>query len=279
MKKSKRKRIEKEEKRAAREGSAAKNKPSVIRIIIFVAALAVFCYSAFMLISIFLEYKQGTDIYKDIQSQVLEEATTSVVLDDTEVEVPFVYDHNQLLAINSDGIGYLYIPSINVRLPMVQSEDNEFYLTHTFDKTTNSSGCLFEDYRITGGLSASNVIIYGHNMKNGSMFGLLSRYNSEDFYFTEGHDTFLIYTENVVRQYRIFSAYICDPLSDTYTFNFSSLSGLAAYAQKMKALSMYDTGVSVDDPSQIVTLSTCTSDGSRRFIIQGVFVAEAALEN
>jgi sortase B len=68
-------------------------------------------------------------------------------------------------------------------------------------------------------------------------------------------------------------------LSDTYTFNFSSLSGLAAYAQKMKALSMYDTGVSVDDPSQIVTLSTCTSDGSRRFIIQGVFVAEAALEN
>jgi sortase B len=162
---------------------------------------------------------------------------------------------------------------------MVQSEDNEFYLTHTFDKTTNSSGCLFEDYRITGGLSASNVIIYGHNMKNGSMFGLLSRYNSEDFYFTEGHDTFLIYTENVVRQYRIFSAYICDPLSDTYTFNFSSLSGLAAYAQKMKALSMYDTGVSVDDPSQIVTLSTCTSDGSRRFIIQGVFVAEAALEN
>jgi sortase B len=115
-------------------------------------------------------------------------------------------------------------------------------------------------------------------MKNGSMFGLLSRYESEDFYFTEGHDTFLIYTENVVRQYRIFSAYICDPLSDTYTFNFSTLSSLRSYAKKMKALSIYDTGVDIDETTQVVTLSTCTSDGSKRFIIQGTFVAEAELQ-
>jgi sortase B len=231
-----------------------------------------------MLIRIFLEYKQGTDIYKDIQNQVLEDATSSVIFDDTEVEVPFVYDHKQLLSINPDGIGYLYIPSINIRLPMVQSDDNDFYLTHTFNKATNSSGCLFEDYRITDGLSSTNVIIYGHNMKNGRMFGLLSRYESEDFYFTEGHDTFLIYTENVVRQYRIFSAYICDPLSDTYTFNFSTLSSLRSYAKKMKALSIYDTGVDIDETTQVVTLSTCTSDGSKRFIIQGTFVAEAELQ-
>ena len=146
-------------------------KPSILRRIILIAAICVFCYSAFMLFQIFWEYKKGNDIYDTIQNQVLDTDTpTSVTLDDEEVEIPFVYDHKQLLSINPEGLGYLYIPSIDVRLPMVQSTDNDFYLTHTFNKTANKNGCLFEDYRITGGLSATNVIIYGHNMHNGRMF-------------------------------------------------------------------------------------------------------------
>lgn len=90
-------------------------------------------------------------------------------------------------------------------------------------------------------------------------------------------DMFYIYTENKIMQYRIFSAYISEPVSDTYTFNFSTLSGLQDYARSMKALSIYNTGVSVDDVSQVVTLSTCTSDGSKRFIVQGAYVGEALL--
>lgn len=254
-------------------------KPSIARRIILIAAILVFCYSAGMLIKIFLEYKQGDDIYNNIQNQVLNtDTSTSVNLDDEDVEIPFMYDHNQLLSINSEGIGYLYIPSINLRLPMVQSTDNEFYLDHTFDKSPNKNGCLFEDYRITGGLSATNVIIYGHNMHNGSMFGLLSRYNSESFYLTEGHDTFLIYTENKVMQYRIFSVYVSEPVSDTYTFNFSNTATLQEYAKNMKALSIYDTGVDVDNVSQVVTLSTCTYNGEQRFIVQGAYVGEALLD-
>ena len=106
-------------------------KPSILRRIILIAAICVFCYSAFMLFQIFWEYKKGND--------------TSVTLDDEEVEIPFVYDHKQLLSINSEGLGYLYIPSIDVRLPMVQSTDNDFYLTHTFNKTANKNGCLFDE--------------------------------------------------------------------------------------------------------------------------------------
>ena len=97
-------------------------KPSILRRIILIAAICVFCYSAFMLFQIFWEYKKGNDIYDTIQNQVLDTDTpTSVTLDDEEVEIPFVYDHKQLLSINSEGLGYLYIPSIDVRLPMVQS--------------------------------------------------------------------------------------------------------------------------------------------------------------
>ncbi|MBO5459109.1 MAG: class B sortase [Lachnospira sp.] len=256
---------------------------SVLRRIILVIAIAVFCYSAFMLIKAFLEYKQGDDIYNNIQNQVLNtESSTSVTIEEEEnIEVPFVYDHNQLLSINSEGVGYLYIPSIDLRLPIVQSTDNEFYLSHTFDKTYNKNGCLFEDYRITGGLSSTNVIIYGHNMRNGSMFGQLPKYESESFYMAEGHDSFFIYTGNKIMQYRIFSAYITDAVSDTYSFNFSTKGSLQEYAGNMKALSIYDTGVNIEDVSQVVTLSTCMSyipGSDQRFIVQGTYIGEALLE-
>lgn len=253
-------------------------RPSVFRRIILIAAIIVFCYSAFMLFQIFFEYKKGNDIYDTVEKQVLDtDTSTSVTVDDEDIEIPFVYNHDELLSINSEGIGYLYIPSIDLRLPMVQSTDNDYYLSHTFNKSSNKNGCLFEDYRITGGLSATNVIIYGHNMRNGSMFGKLSHYNDESFYYSEGNDMFYIYTENKIMQYRIFSAYISEPVSDTYTFNFSTASALQDYAKSMKSLSIYDTGVSVDNVAQVVTLSTCTSDGSKRFIVHGAYTGEALL--
>lgn len=256
---------------------------SVPKLIILVIAIVVFCYSSFMLIKIFLEYKQGDDIYNNIEQQVLNtESTSSVTIEeDEDVEVPFIYDHNELLAINTEGVGYLYIPSIDLRLPIVQSTDNEFYLSHTFDKSYNKNGCLFEDCRITGGLAATNIIIYGHNMRNGSMFGQLHKYESESFYMAEGHDSLFIYTKNKIMQYRIFSAYITDSVSDTYSYNFSTKELLQEYADNMKALSIYDTGVNIEGISQVVTLSTCVSyapGGSQRFIVHAAYIGEALLE-
>ena len=77
--------------------------------------------------------------------------------------------------------------------------------------------------------------------------------------------------------YRIFSAYISEPVSDTYTFNFSSKDGLRQYAADMKANSLYPTDVDITQTTQVVTLSTCTKDGSRRFIIHGTYVGKMAL--
>lgn len=65
---------------------------------------------------------------------------------------------------------------------MVQGNDNDYYLTHTFDKQSSANGCLFEDSRINSGLSSNHVIIYGHNMRNGAMFGKLKSYENSSFY-------------------------------------------------------------------------------------------------
>lgn len=274
--------LEQDEADAVFEAQLKKKKRSrIISRIILVISACVFIFAAYNLISILLEYKKGNDIYNGIENDVLDDTPVNITIgdDDQDVTIPFTYNHQALLDINPDGLGFLYIPSTDTRLPIAQTTDNDFYLTHTFDRTYNKNGCLFVDYRITDKLNANHVIIYGHNMNSGAMFGSLSKYKSSGFYNTSGNDVFYIYTEDVIREYRIFTTYISDPISDTYTFNFVSLDGLRSYANRMKAQSMYDTGVNVDDTTQVVTFSTCTYDGKQRFIISGTYVGESKIND
>ena len=259
----------------------AKKRSDIIRRIILVISVGVFIFAAYNLINIFLAYHKADVIYDNIQQDVLDEDShTKVVIgeDEQEVEIPFTYNHQALLNINSQGIGYIYIPSIDCRLPMIQGDDNDYYLTHTFNKEYSANGCLFEDYRINGGLSSSQIIIYGHNMRNGAMFGKLKNYQDYSFWNNSGNDVLYIYTGNVIKEYKIFSCYISEAISDTYTFNFPTLESMRDYAVNMKAKSMYDTGVDVSTATQVITLSTCTNDGEERFIVHGMYVGEASLE-
>ena len=249
----------------------------IIRYIVLGAAVVVFLVAAGMLIHIFMEYKKGTDIYENISSSVLTAVDKPTddgtdTSSDEEENLPFVYDHQALLNINSEGQGYLYIPSIDLRLPVVQGTDNEYYLNHTFNKVYNAAGALFIDSRVDKGLGGSNVIIYGHNMKNGSMFAKLAYYKNESFYRQHGNDVFYIYTGDEIREYRIFDAFENDPEGYVYTCNFGTASQLQEYASTVKSYSLYDTGVDVSSATQVVTFSTCTGDGARRIIVQGIYV-------
>lgn len=258
-----------------------KKHSSIISRIILIICACVFVFAAVRLVSILLEYKKGNDIYDNIEGNVLDDTPVNITIgeDNQDVTIPFVYNHQALLDINPDGLGFLYVPSVDIRLPIAQTTDNDFYLTHTFDKTYNRNGCLFVDYRIKDGLNASHVIIYGHNMGSGAMFGTLARYKNSGFYQTEGNDVFYIYTEDVIREYKIFTVYITDPISDTFTFNFSNLSGLREYAKNVQAESLYNTGVDISNATQVITFSTCTDDSKQRVIVSGTYVGESKLDN
>lgn len=253
----------------------------IINRIILIICACVFVFAAFKLVSILLEYKKGNDIYDNIEGNILEDKPVNITIgdDNQDVTVPFVYNHQALLNINPDGLGFLYVPSVDIRLPIAQTTDNDFYLTHTFNKTYNGNGCLFVDYRITNKLKANHVLIYGHNMNSGAMFGSLSRYETPSFYQTEGNDVFYIYTEDVIRKYKIFTVYITDPISDTFTFNFSNLAGLREYAKNVQAQSLYNTGVDITNTTQIVTFSTCTNNSKQRLIVSGTYVGESKLDD
>ncbi|MDD6844964.1 MAG: class B sortase, partial [Clostridia bacterium] len=236
---------------------------------------------------IFYKYHESDKIYSNVSNEVLNNSgqVTAIISDNSEdataiqeIEA-FDYNHEKLVSINPDAVGYIYIPSSNTRLPIVQGDDKEYYLSHSFDRTPNSSGCIYEDYRIKDGLSSSHVILNGHHMKNDGMFAPLKYYLNQSYYTTEGNDVFYIYTENRIIQYRIFSVHVDDPETPAYTFNFPTIESMREYALQMKDMSMYDTGVDVHNATQVVTLLTCTATGDGRIIVQGMYVGEGVLNS
>ena len=244
-----------------------------------------FAITALIFVNKLLEYKKLDDIYESVGSEVLDEVekeTTGVLgsIESTEEEkpyIPFEYNHEALLSINRDGIGYLYIEGLNLKLPLVQTTDNNYYLNHTFNLEENKGGCLFEDARINKGLYADNIIIYGHNMKNGSMFGSLGKYSNYDFWNTDNNSIIYVFTGKLVRKYKVFSCYITPPSGDTFTYNFESVDELRNYAVAMKTKSQYDTGVDISEAEQILTLITCTNNSKQRFIVHSVLIEEITI--
>lgn len=231
------------------------------------AAAAVFCFSAFSLIQIGLEYKKGTDTYDKVEEMVLKAEDTSADETPGMPEVPAV-DIGSLRLLYEEAEGWILFPDTVISYPIVQGKDNAYYLNHMIDGTKNSAGTLFVEVSNQKGFADRNTIIYGHNMKNGSMFGQLKKYGKKEYY--KEHPFFYLYTEEGVWKYDIFSVRVVDEASASYTINFGSDAEYQKYIDQAHRTSMYDTGVTVNVSDTIVTLSTCTGKETNRLIVQAV---------
>ncbi|MFQ9150692.1 MAG: class B sortase [Blautia sp.] len=265
----------------------------IITGVIFVIALAMFLFSGFSLLKAFREYKKGDDEYSSLETYVTRETDgQEVTIDETESE--FVYetesdvvtghtikkrlyskksivDFDSLKKINSDLVGWLLIDSLGISYPVVQTDNNDYYLHKTFEKKDNFAGCLFIEYQNHSDFSDNNTIIYGHNMKNGSMFGKLRKILEDGVYSKDPY--FWIYTEEKVYKFHVFSARTVNVDSESYTLQFATPEDFQNYLNDVSGKSELKCDqVSVDANDKIVTLSTCTGDESTRFVIQGKLV-------
>lgn len=264
-----------------------KKRSNVIFVILIVVLACVCVFSLYKIITIQMNYSKMDSANEAVVEEIFQSSNEAAAdTGEEETEDPyadadwpdFSYDHAAALGINSDAVGFLYIPATGIQLPVVQGEDNSYYLKHLFDGSYGSAGCLFINANITDGIDSTHVIIYGHKMKNKSMFGYNDNFLDQSYYETEGNNVFYIYTEDYVRQYTIYTAYKTPATSSTYTYNFSSLELLREYAEETKSQSVYDTGVDVSEAEQIVTLSTCAGRGSStRIIVSGILTAEKSL--
>lgn len=265
----------------------------MIRRTVFVVALLMFIFSSVMLLKSWFNYLQADKIYNNIEDQVFADSepinaptksdsdssskdeTYTVSSKEKKVTLLKNYNHQALVNLNSDAVGYIQLPALGVLLPMVQGSDNSHYLNHALTGEGSSSGTIFINCFNTEGLESKNAIIYGHNMKNGSMFGNLKKYINEDF-FNEGENRFFyIYTGNVIYKYEIYSVHTTPAISEaggTYTTDFASDADFVNYLNSMAKLSYHNSDVALTADSKTITLSTCTNDNNTRFVVQAVRV-------
>lgn len=174
---------------------------------------------------------------------------------------------------NNDLIGWIKINDTNIDYPVVQCNDNEFYLTHNFKGKNDANGCIFADMYCNVYPRSKNIILYGHHMKSGRMFAHLEKYDSYDFY--QKHKTFqfdTIYEEALYEIVFVFRDYI-HAVDDTsfkyYEFvDVTSETEFDSYMTELKEKSLYDTNVDVTFNDELLTLSTCDyMQANGRFVI------------
>lgn len=184
-------------------------------------------------------------------------------------------DFAALREVNDDVLGWILIPNTRLSYPLLQGEDNEYYLNRTWKKSRNSVGAIFLECRSSPDLSDFNTIVYGHRMNNRSMFGILLNYKDQSYW--EKHPTFYITDDNGSHAYDVFAAYEVGVTQPTYRLEVTEEADKQAVLDFCVEQSVLDTGIVPTPADRIVTLSTCTGQGHEtRWVVQGVLRTETA---
>ena len=250
-----------------------KKKSDVLLTIALIVAIAVFCYAAFNLYHIYTEYKKGTDEYNQIEEMAVTERdadSAEVAGPNAQLKPPIEVDFDKLKSVNEDVVGWIYVDALpDISYPIVKGKDNQTYLHQTYEKNYNFAGTIFVDYENSGDFSDCNTLVYGHNMKNGSMFGHLKKFREDDKLYKQDKYFWILTPERNYR-YEIITAYTTGVNSDSYTLFKGPGEEFEKYLETIKGYSEIqtdDTDLTIKD--RIVTLSTCTGNESTRFVVQG----------
>jgi sortase B len=248
-----------------------------LRSILMLASLAIFVFSAAQVWRILRGYEQAERQYAELEQYVADEppvvqpeptAPPTQPEEETEISAAPAVDFEALSQINDDIVGWLIVEGTQINYPVVQGSDNKYYLNHRFDKGYNSAGCLFLDAGNDPGLNDRNSIVYGHYMKNGSMFAGISEYKDEAFY--RAHPSAWFITPDGAYTVDFFSGYVSDVGASAWDREFSA-DGYGEWLEELKAKSCFSSDITPGIQDRVVTLSTCSYEfQNARFVLHGV---------
>lgn len=193
--------------------------------------------------------------------------------EEEEIELTVLEEYETLYNKNKRLIGWLRIDDTNIDYPVMQTTDNEYYLDHNYNQEYDKNGSLFLDTACDVVHRNTNLIIYGHHMKSGKMFGNLNRYSSESYCKEHSIIQFdTIYEKGIYQVMYVFRSRIYneDEIVFKYYQFFDALSEqeFNSYMEEMAAISLYDTGVTASYGDELLTLSTCdSSETDGRFVV------------
>ena len=238
-------------------------KKYLIFLIIEIICIIVMIYSSYKII---VWLKENNASKK--QMSELTRAVT-ILSDDINIEnnsERFEINFEELKAKNDRVVGYLKLNGVDIEYPIVQGDDNEYYLSHSFDKSYNGAGWIFADYRNKLDGTDKNIIIYGHNRRDGSMFGSMKNVLTEEWFSVEENRKFVFITENEKADYQIFSVYKV-PVEDYYITTDFINDEYDTFLKTVKDRSVFDFNTDVTSDDSIITLSTCDNNNQFRVVV------------
>ncbi|NCB92943.1 MAG: class B sortase [Clostridia bacterium] len=269
------------------------NKSNVKKIILIIALLliviagAVFGVYKYQQAQLAKQKEENAKTYTELQEQVVKPAVTaeaepeSIEAETTPEEAgdDITVDFAALQEVNPDIYAWIYIPGMNVSYPVVQSdgEDQSYYLNHTVEHASGLPGSIYTENFNSKDFTDFNTIIYGHKMKDGSMFGSLQSYRDTSFW--EEHPEIYIYTPEKKLTFRIFAAVLFDDRYIPDAYDFSTIAGKGQYLTDIQSVQDMNSHVFEDaylDPnSKLLTLSTCVAgQETSRYLVEAYLTNE-----
>lgn len=263
---------------------------SVLIGIAVVSGLKLFCYYA--------DYSRDRDLYQALRDNVIEDnfekkdvkskQVTEEIKEDCKNElllyqkklskhspkVPLTINWERLQKINDDIIGWVYFTGLpQISYPILQAEDNDYYVHRTFDLSDNSSkaGSIFMDYRMECDFSSPYSVIYGHNVRDGSMLSDLALLKDQRLYDEEPY--FWILTPNGNYRYQIFSIFQCYRSADVFQEEFDSWGiDFLNWQTTLKARNVMQSDVNLFENGHVIAFSTCVPNSYDRTIVCGMYI-------
>jgi sortase, SrtB family len=267
-----------------------------VRIILICLLTGVFIYAGYMLLGEMREYREAEEIYEESRRTFVLLETLPDLGDSTSIgtktedelaierQFPHVQiDFDTLMETNGEIVAWIWVPETNISFPLLKTVDNMKYVHVSYNLQYNSSGAIFMDARNSANFADDNSIVFGHNMKNGTMFGSLKNYREQDY--LANHKTIFIFTPEKAFMYEVFAAYETNATSEVYTcmFETEELSIIGdmvktmengEYLDMIKENTLIDSDIWPEMGERLITLSTCAAEWNSRFVIHGVLIAQ-----
>lgn len=273
-------------------------KRKILLLLLSLVFLSMAGYSVCQLLMEYQEYKEGEEVYDSLSQYIQlaeplspateQTASSGTVLDtvestketqptepqETDSEIWPVVDFEALQDINPDVVAWIYQEGTVINYPVVQGSDNSEYMYQLVDGTSNSAGSIFVDYRNPPDFTGRNTILYGHHMKDKSMFASITNYKDQSFY--DEHPTCLILMPEGNCTLEFFAGFVANLNSDAWKLEFASDEEYGAWLERAVKNSDFQSHVTPTPQDRVVTLSTCSYEyDDARYVLMGILTPQS----
>lgn len=239
-----------------------KKKMFILYLVEFVLCV-ILVYSGFKIYFWFSDNNKNSQVINEVQNYV------QIVQEENE-EKKYDIDFESLIEKNSDTVAYLIVNGTDISFPVVKTTDNDYYVRHNFNKEYNRAGWIFANYINKFDGTDRNISVFGHNMRNSSMFGTMTNILNAEWQNNEENRRIIFATKDDIFYYETFSIYIIEP-EDYYLKNsFETNADYLKFLNTLKDRSVKNFETELSEESSILTLSTCTNDNKKRIVLHAI---------